>query len=188
MKKVLVIVAIVLAALSVVGIGADRAAASVVERTITDQLAQEFPGAGSVATQVHGVPLLTQAARGSLDHVSVRLTEVAVEAGLALDVVEVELYGVSTTAPRTADRVEATATLGFEDLQATMGDAWKVEPSSGALVVSSATGLPVEATVTPAVRDGKIVFDLDSVSVLGFEVSGDRVPDVVKERVAALAG
>jgi hypothetical protein len=118
----------------------------------------------------------------------VRLTDVAVEAGVTLDAVDVELYGVSTTSPRTAARVEATATLGTEDLQAKLGESWTVESRSGALVVSSSSGLPVEATVTPVVRDGAIAFDLDSVSVFGFEVSGDRVPDVVKERIAALTG
>ena len=188
MKKVIAVAAIVLATLGVVGVGVDRAAASVVERTITEKIAQEFTGAGSVVTEVHGIPLLTQAARGSLDHVSVRLTDVAVEEGLALDVVEVDLYGVSTTSPRTADRVDAVASLGTEDLQARLGDAWTIEAEAGALLVSSASGLPIEATLTPVVRDGAIAFDLDSVSVFGVEVSGDRVPDVVAERIAALTG
>ena len=55
-------------------------------------------------------------------------------------------------------------------------------------MVSVANGLPAEARVTPGVRDGAVVLDLVSVSVLGLEVSGDSVPAVIRDRVSALAG
>lgn len=188
MKKVLTIVAVVVVLLGVVGIGVDRAAASVAERTISEKIAQEFAGAGSVSTQVHGVPLLTQAATGSLDHVTVSLTGVQVDAGLALDSVDVELYDVSTSEPRTAASVEARASVSTAVLQAKLGDEWDVATDSGALVVSAASGLPVSARVVPVVRDGALAFDLESVSVLGLEVDGANVPGAIKDRVTALAG
>ena len=188
MKKLLVVVGIVLAALAVVVVGVDRAAAAVIERTVSERIAAELDGAGSVSTQVHGVPLVTQAMRGSLEHVSVQMTEVPATPELTLDTVDVELYGVSTSSPRTAETVEAVATLSTEALQGVLGDTWAVRTDGGDLVVSVASGLPAEARVTPGVREGQLVLDLASVSVLGIEVSGDSVPEVIRERVSALAG
>ncbi len=46
------------------GVGADRVAASAAERAITEKVQAEFADAEAVSTQVHGVPLLTQARAG----------------------------------------------------------------------------------------------------------------------------
>ena len=70
------------------------------------------------------------------------------------DTVDVELYGVSTSEPRTADSVDAVATLSTEQLQGVLGDTWTVRTDGTDLVVSVANGLPAEARVTPGVRDG----------------------------------
>ncbi len=188
MKKVAIVVGILVALLAVIGVGVDRAAAAVVERTVSERIGAELGGSGAVSTQVHGVPLVTQALRGSLDHVSVQMTDVPATAELTLDTVDVELYGVSTAEPRTADSVEALATLSTEQLQGVLGDTWTVRTDGTDLVVSVANGLPAEARVTPGVRDGAVVLDLVSVSVLGLEVSGDSVPAVIRDRVSALAG
>lgn len=188
MKKVAIVVGILLALLAVVGVGVDRAAAAVVERTVSERIGAELGGSGSVSTQVHGVPLVTQAMRGSLDHVSVQMTDVPATTDLTLGRVDVELYGVSTTEPRTADSVDAVATLSTEELQGALGDTWAVRTDGADLVVSVASGLPVEARVTPSVRDGAVVLDLASVTVLGLEVSGDSVPAGIRDRVSALAG
>jgi LmeA-like phospholipid-binding len=188
MKKAAIVVGILVALLAVIGVGVDRAAAAVVERTVSERIGAELGGSGSVSTQVHGVPLVTQALRGSLDHVSVQMTDVPATADLTLDNVDVELYGVSTSEPRTADSVDALATLSTEQLQGVLGDTWTVRTDGTDLVVSVANGLPAEARVTPGVRDGAVVLDLASVSVLGLEVSGDSVPAAIRDRVSALAG
>lgn len=188
MKKVAIVVGIVLALLAVVGVGVDRAAAAVVERTVSERIAAELGGSGEVTTQVHGVPLVTQAMRGSLDHVSVQMTDVPATDQLTLGTVDVELYGVSTAEPRTAESVDAVAALTTEQLQSVLGDTWAVRTDGTDLVVSVASGLPAEARVTPGVRDGAVVLDLASVSVLGLEVSGDSVPQAIRDRVSALAG
>lgn len=188
MKKVAIVVGILVALLAVIGVGVDRAAAAVVERTVSERIGAELGGSGDVSTQVHGVPLLTQALRGSLDHVSVQMTDVPATAELTLDNVNVELYGVSTSEPRTADTVDAVATLSTEQLQGVLGDTWTVRTDGTDLVVSVANGLPAQARVTPGVQDGAVVLDLASVSVLGLEVSGDSIPAVIRDRVSALAG
>ncbi|MFN8157347.1 MAG: DUF2993 domain-containing protein [Candidatus Nanopelagicales bacterium] len=187
MKKVLVIVAAVVGVLLVLGVVGDRVADSVAERTISERVAAELSGASGVTTQIHGVPVLTQVAKGSLDHVTVTADSVPAS-GVALDDVVVELYGVSTSSPRTADTVEATASVTTQQLQSKLGDGWTVKVDGDALVASTqALGLlSVEARVIPAVRDGKLALDLDKVSVLGVDVSGDSIPSAVHERIDAL--
>ncbi|MFN8167804.1 MAG: DUF2993 domain-containing protein [Candidatus Nanopelagicales bacterium] len=188
MKKVLAVVGVVLAVLVVAVVVVDRAGAAIVERQVSQSISSEVAGVGSVDTQVHGVPLITQALGGSLDHVTVDLTDVPATEKLTLDTVQVELYDVTTTSPRTAAKVDAVATLGPQALAAELGDAWKVSTADGALVISLASGLPAEARIVPTVRDGAIALDLQSVNVLGIEVSGDSIPDVVKNAVSGLAG
>lgn len=188
MKKVLVVAGAVLAALALVVVVVDRVGASVLERQVSQSIASEVAGVGSVDTQVHGVPLVTQALSGSLDHVTVTLTDVPATEKLTLDSVTVEAYGVSTSSPRTARSVEAVATLSPQALAAELGDTWKVSSADGALVISLASGLPAEARIVPTVRDGAIALDLRSVNVLGLEVSGDSIPAVVKDAVSGLAG
>lgn len=187
MKKVLVIVGVVVAVLLALVVVGDRVAASAAERTIADRVAADLQGATGVTTTIHGVPVLTQVAKGSLDQVTVTADQVPAS-GLTLDDLTVELYGVSTTSPRTADRVDATASVSTEQLQAKLGSDWTVKVDGDALVASTqALGLlPVEARVVPTVRDGKLALDLDKVSVVGVEVQGDSVPNAVHERIDAL--
>ena len=178
------VVVAVLLALVVVG---DRVAASAAERTIADRVAADLQGATGVTTTIHGVPVLTQVAKGSLDQVTVTADQVPAS-GLTLDDLTVELYGVSTTSPRTADRVDATASVSTEQLQAKLGSDWTVKVDGDALVASTqALGLlPVDARVVPTVRGGKLALDLDTVKVVGVEVQGDSVPSAVHERIDAL--
>ena len=104
------IVGVVVAVLLVLVVVGDRVAASAAERTIADRVAADLQGATGVTTTIHGVPVLTQVAKGSLDQVTVTADQVPAS-GLTLDDLTVELYGVSTTSPRTADRVDATASV-----------------------------------------------------------------------------
>ncbi len=188
MKKAGIVVAVSVLLLLAVGFGVDRVVASVIGRSVSDQIAAELGDAGSVSTEVHGVPLLTQAMRGSLDHITVTMVDVPATPQLRLETVEVQAYGVSTSTPRTAESVEATATLSTQSLQTLLGDPWAIQTEGDALVISVASGLPVEARVTPTVRDGAVTLDLTSVSVFGVEVSGSSIPQAVRDRVTSLAG
>jgi hypothetical protein len=188
-KKVLVVIAVVLGVLVVLGVVGDRVGAAAAERTISERVSAELAGATDVQTQIHGVPVLTQVATGSLDHVTVTAAQVPAQ-GITLDDVVVELYGVSTSSPRTADSVTATAGVSTEQLQAKLGDGWTVKVDGDGLVASTqALGLlSVEARVVPTVKDGRLALDLDRVSVLGVDVSGDAIPSAVHERIDALVG
>jgi hypothetical protein len=187
-KKAVSITAVVLLVLLVVGGLADRVTANAAERTITDRIEQSFHGASSVSTSISGVPILTQVARGSLDHVTVTLGGVDSGKGLVLDTVVADLYDVSTSSPRTAARVVAQADIATAELQKQLGDTWTITPDGDAFAVRWSGPLPVTARVVPTVRDGKVALDLDSVTVLGVSVDGSSVPAAVTDRINALAG
>jgi hypothetical protein len=187
-KKVVVAVLVVVGVLLGLAVVADRAAASVAANQISAAVAAKVPGATSVSTSIEGVPLLTQVARGSLDHVTVSMSGVPTDAGLTLDSVVVDLRHVSTTSPRTAGTVHAEADVSDAALSAKLGDGWDFASDGDVLVISSTGSLPVSAHVTPNVDGGMIGFHLDSVSVLGLTVSGDSIPSSLTDRVTALAG
>lgn len=186
MRKTVVVVVSVLVVLGLVAVVADRVVAAVAERAINDRVAQIVPGATSVSTRIVGVPVLTQVVRGSLDHVQVSLTGVPAGSGLALDTVDVDLYGVTVLAPRTATTVTARAHASTAALEAALGDGWTVTPDGTALVVARTGLIPIEARVTPVVRDGALALDLGSVTVLGVIVDAANVPSTITSRITSL--
>jgi hypothetical protein len=188
MKKLLVVLVAVLVVLGLVGVVADRVVASAAERTINDRVAASFPGVSSTSTSIVGRPVLTQVARGSLDHVAVSLTDVPTSGGVTLATVDVDLYGVTTSAPRTASTVDARAHVTTAALQAKVGDRYRISTRGDVLVVSPASGLPIEATVRPGVTDGRLTLHLESVSLLGLTIDASRVPQSLVDRVTSLAG
>jgi len=186
-KRTGIVVAIVAAVLLMLGIGADRAVAAVAERTITQKIEESVTGASSVSTSIVGVPILTQVARGSLDHVTVRVGDLVTATGPAISSAVVELYGVSTSSPRTAARVEATADITTAELQKALGDSWAIRPDGSAFAVEWTGGLSLEARVVPSIKDGKLALGLESVRILGVSVDGSVVPSAVTDRIDAVA-
>ena len=188
MRKAVIGAAVALVVLALLGFGADRAVAYVAGRAITDRIERSFTGASSVSTTIVGVPILTQVARGSLDHVTVALDGVATGKGVTIDSVVADLYDVSTSSPRTAKRVVATADITTAELQKALGDTWTLRPDGDAFAVQWTGAIPVTARVVPVVRDGSVALELDSVTVFGLSVDGASVPSAVRDRINALAG
>jgi hypothetical protein len=186
-KKLAAVLAVLAVVLVVVGLVADRAVAAVAERTISARIEQSVTGASSVSTSIAGMPVLTQVAHGSLDHVTVTVTDLATGTGPTIGSAVVDLYAVSTSSPRTAQRVEATADISTAELQKALGESWTITPDGDAFAVRWTGGLELAARIVPAVRDGKLALDLVSVTILGVSVDGSLVPAVVTDRVAAVA-
>ena len=179
-----VVAVVVLVVLAVVG---DRAAVAVAQSKVSEQVAAELPGARDVSTSIEGFPALTQVLRGSLDHVVVTASDVPTEQG-TLDSVVVDLYDVTTSSPRTAGTVEATALVPLSMLQSQLGDSWELSVQGDALKAEFTGAVSASATVVPTVVDGRITLDLRSFSLLGLEVSGDNVPDFVTSALNDLVG
>jgi hypothetical protein len=186
-KKGAAVAAVVALVLAVLAVVADRVAVGVGERAVSERVRAELPGATDVTTSIQGFPALTQVVGGSLDHVTVTARDVATEKG-TLDSVVVDLYDVSTSSPRTARTVSATALVPLSALQAQIGDSWQISVEGGSLRADSTGALPISATVTPVVEGGVITLDLQTLSLAGVEVSGDRVPDFVKEALNRMVG
>jgi hypothetical protein len=186
-RKLAVVVSVLALVLVVLGVVADRAVAAVAERTISDRIAESVTGASSVSTSIAGLPVLTQVARGSLDHVTVTVSDLATGTGPTIGSAVVDLYAVSTSSPRTAQRVEATADISTAELQKALGESWTIAPDGDAFAVRWTGGLELAARIVPAVRDGRLALDLESVTILGVSVDGSLVPAVVTDRVAAVA-
>jgi hypothetical protein len=184
-KKLLIVGGVVLAVLAVLGLVGDRVAASAAERRITEGVTNELTGATDVVAQIHGVPVLTQVARGSLDHVTVTAATVPA-AGVTLQDAMVDLYDVTTSAPRSAARVTASALVPTSALQAKVGQGWTVTTDGDGLVAASTGLLGLQARVVPTVRDGKLAVDIDWVTVLGAQVDGSSIPQAVTDRLDAL--
>ncbi len=187
MRRVAIVVAVVAVVLVLLGLVVDRAVAAVAERTITTRIEESVPGASSVSTSIAGTPILTQVARGSLDHVTVTLSGLRTGSGPVIGSAVVDLYAVSTSSPRTATRVEATADISTAELQKALGESWTITPDGDAFAVRWTGGLELAARIVPTVRDGKLALDLSSVTILGVAVDGSLVPAVVKDRVAQVA-
>jgi hypothetical protein len=187
MRRIALVLAAALAVLLVLGVVADRATAAVAERTITTRIEESVPGAASVTTSIAGTPILTQVARGSLDHVTVALVGLSTGTGPTIGSAVVDLYDVSTSTPRTAQRVEARADIATAELQKALGEAWTLTPDGDAFAVRWTGGLELAARIVPTVRDGKLALDLESVTILGVSVDGSLVPTVVTDRVAQVA-
>lgn len=188
MRKLSLLVVGVVVLLGLLVVLADRAVAAVAERMVSDQVAASVPGASSVQTSIHGLPVLTQVLHGSLDHVTVSLTGVpSGKGGPTIGSAVVDLYGVTVASPHTAQRVEARAEVTTAELQAVLGGAWRIRPDGEAFAVAWTGGLPVEGRVVPTVRAGKLVLALDSVTVLGVRVDGSAVPAAVTDQLNALA-
>jgi hypothetical protein len=186
-KRIVTVLVAVVVVLLVLGVVADRGAVAVAQNQISEQIARELPGAGSVQTDIGGFPVLTQVARGTLDEVTVRLDDVPTEQGM-LDSVTVVLSDVATAEPRTAGTVVATAVVPLSTLQAQLGDSWAVSVDGDALAVEFTGAVPVEAAVVPVVRDGAITVDLRSITLLGVEIQGDSVPGFVTDALNSMVG
>jgi hypothetical protein len=103
---------------------ADRAGATVAERTVADQVKQEVAARGGTTSEpdvtVGGFPFLTQVARGRYDKITIVMRDVSGE-GVRLPRLDIEATDV-TASVRTlmsgdgkvvADRVHGTATIGY---------------------------------------------------------------------------
>lgn len=187
MRRGVVIALVSLLVVVVLAVVGDRAAVALAQSKVSEQVAAELPGATDVTTSIEGFPALTQVLRGSLDHVVVTAADVPTDRG-TLDSVVVDLYGVSTSSPRTADRIEATAVVPLAVLQAQLGDSWALTVEGDALKAEFTGAVSASATVVPVVADGRITLDLRSFSLLGLEVSGDNVPDFVTSALNDMVG
>jgi hypothetical protein len=118
-------VLVVLLALAVVAVAADRFAAYAAGRVVADQFTTSQGLSHPARVTFEGIPFLSQVARGRYDQVGVTLEGVPVARGLVIDRIDATLHGVSAPAGPVlrrqvrslpVDRAEATAFVSYASL------------------------------------------------------------------------
>jgi LmeA-like phospholipid-binding len=149
MRRVLVVLAVLVVLLVV----ADRAAAHLAAGAVADAVRRDQRLSSTPSVDIQGFPFLTQALGGVYDEVDVRLADVPVRGGVAVDRVEVRLRGVHLPAGDAVrgavsrvpvDDADARATVSFAALAARLDRPVTLGPGPAPGVLSVAGDIPVD--------------------------------------------
>jgi hypothetical protein len=185
------VVAVVAALLVVVGAGA-VVADRVLDRRAEDQIAtaieQNVDGVkGKPVVHVEGFPFVTQLAAGSLAHVTGTI-DAATLSGVMAEDITFDGRHVSTTSPHTIGEATVTATLPTASLEELVdqrtGLSVHLTSANGTLRASGEVlGLPLTADVEPSVDAGRLVVNLQRVTVGGVTVSVNDLPGAIANKL-----
>ena len=181
------VVAGLVAVVVVVGaVVADGAVRTRTEATLARTVAAELPGTDP-AVSIGGTPFLTQVLAGRLDHVEVTAPEATLD-GLVLQDVVVQLDGVSTAQPTTAEHVTLTATLQPAALQAVLRLDAELSIDGGDLVATlELLGLPIDVALEPRAAGRSITVDVVSLSLGGAQVDVEDLPPALADQLTGLS-
>lgn len=156
--------------LAVLLVIADRVGRSIADDKVAEQVAAQAKDQGvqlgaEPTVDITGFPFLTQVAAGTYDRVLVHLRDVQANAYSLpkLDVTASQVHAdtgdlLDGHGPITADRVDGTATLGYDYLRQTAKDQLSKRAEVKDLTLSGTGGkLVVHVTVTEAGRDLKLI-------------------------------
>ena len=169
----------------------DRIAAARVEQAVADGFtARVEDPVGEPRVEVGGFPVLTQLAAGRIDDVDIRL-DGATLGGVAMTDLAIAARGVSTTGPQRMDHVDVHAIVPVASVQDLVTQRTELDVEVGVQgdeleLRGTALGLPLVATLTPRVVDGRLLVDLGSVSVGGVELDPTLLPQDVSGRLTGL--
>jgi len=138
------------------------------EERIATEVAAGIPGVEQPpAVSIGGFPFLTQLMAGRLASVHVTAPTATVD-GLRLDDVVVELTGVATQAPFTAEHAVMTAMASADAVQAVLSVELDLSIRDGSLVASTTVlGLPLDVVLAPRAAGREVEVD-----VTGFVLAG----------------
>ena len=195
MRRLTVVVTVVVALLAVTVL-VDRLAARGTAAAITSQMATAGMELGPESeVRIEGFPYLTQLLSGRLREVTITADTASVD-GMMLTDLHGVTRGVGTSPPYVAESAEFTATMSTDALSEAMRRAGpagatadaEVDVTDTGLAVSAAVfGLPLRVVLGLVTNDGAITFELEHVSLAGFTVSADSIPDALEQALAGLA-
>lgn len=182
-----IVTLVVLAALALV---ADRAVLARTETVAAERVRETFAVQGDLDIELHGFPFLTQLAQGRLEQVTGSADEVTFGT-LTLTEVDVAATGVTTGSPVTTATAGLEATVPTATLQQVAREQTGLELTvavdAGAIVVSGdALGLTLAGSAVPRVEDGRLLVDLDTVSIGGLDVAIESLPAALRDRLSDL--
>ncbi|WP_027660213.1 LmeA family phospholipid-binding protein [Salinispora fenicalii] len=176
-RRVLVVLLVLLLGLVGLLVVADRVAAGVAERALTDQvraeLATQGVQAGPPEVEIGGFPFVTQVLDGRYERISIGLNEVrgAVQGDvLALPTLDIDAYDVTASLDTlrsgrggvVAGSITGTGTISYDSLAAQIGqEGLQLRERDGQLVVTAPMDLlgqrvPVSGTADITVNQGQV--------------------------------
>ena len=167
---------------------ADGLARDEAEGQVADVITRELQVEGTPEVRIGGFPFLTQLLAGSLDDVTAAAGAVTLD-GLRVTDVTVDAADVSLAAPyRVGDlRIDATVpTASIEQVVRDTADL-DVTVGGGALRASGEVlGLTLTAGLVPRVEDGRLLVDVQDVTLGAGTLRLDQLPGNLAERLVGI--
>ena len=165
---------------------ADGAMRTRTEASLARTVMAELPGTDPTVS-IGGTPFLLQVLAGRLDDVEVTAPEATLD-GLELEDVVVQLDGVSTARPTTAERATLTASLQPAALQAVLGLDAELSIDDGHLVATLLLlGIPVDVALEPHAAGRAITVDVVSLSLGGAQLDVEDLPGALADQLTGLS-
>lgn len=178
-------------AVGLVAVGAlvaDAFARDSAEDTAAAVLAQHLQVDGTPDVRIDGFPFLPQLFARSLDDVHATATGVTLDGVAATDVV-VDATAVSLDAPYHAGSVRLEATVPTASVQQVVGERTQMDVVvDGGLLRSSGDlfGIPLTAGLVPRVADGRLLVDVQEITLGAGSLALEELPGDVAERLVGM--
>jgi hypothetical protein len=182
---------------AILGAGAyagDRYAEAQAETYARQVVSDSIPVTSTPTVDILGFPFLTQALRGTLDHVTGSVPG-ATLGGIAVTDVRLDATGVLIRPPAgqqpRASHATVAATIPTTSLERVVQDrtgwATKLTVAGNALTASSTVlNLPLELALVPRVDGGRLLVDVQSLKLNGATVTANQLPSAFRSRLQGL--
>lgn len=178
-------------ALGLVGVGAyvaDGFARGSAEERAAVVMAQQLQVDGTVDVRIGGFPFLTQLFARSLDDVRATAAGVTLDGVDATDVV-VDARDVSLTAPYRAGSARVEATVPVSSVEQVVAERVQLDlVVDGDVLRASGElfGVPLTAGLVPHVEDGRLLVDVQDVTLGAGSLQLDQLPGGLAERLVGI--
>ena len=167
---------------------ADGLAREEAEDRVAEELRTGLDGLDeSPEVTIGGFPFLTQYLAGRISTIHATADELTVE-GLPLQDVVVDLEGVTTESPITAEDAQMTAYVALADVTEAVELPLEVALVDGALTASTQVlGLPLDAVLVPRADGRAIAIDIESFDLAGATIAADDLPTGISDQLDGIA-
>lgn len=178
-------------ALGLVAVGvvvADGVARSSAEDSAALVIAQQLDVDGTPQVSIDGFPFLTQLLSGSLDDVHATATGVTLE-GLPVTDVVVDAADVTLEAPYRVGSARLEATVPTSSVQQVVSTRADLEVAVDGDLLRAAGdlfGIPLTVGLVPRVADGRLLVDVEEVTLGAGTLRLDELPGDVAERLVGI--
>jgi hypothetical protein len=185
--RAMIRIVVVLTVLLAGAVVADGVVRRQTEARIATATAAGIPGVEQPpAVSIGGFPFLTQLMAGRLSSVHLTAPTATVE-GLRLDDVVVELTGVTTEAPYTAEGAVMTAMISPEAVQAVLSVELDLSVRDGSLVASTTVlGLPLDVVLAPRAAGQEVEVDVTGFVLAGASVRSADLPGSIADQLQGI--